>query len=101
MVAQRNVDDGSGGANLIESCRKLAKDLKAAMLEGGFKLGKLKFLHTALRGDNEEEEQDKEASILGISWNTKTDHLSVAIDEEEFLERARTPHQIVKQQASL
>ena len=60
------VDDGSGGANSVEKCRKLARDLKAAMLEGGFELGKWKFSHPALRGDDEEEEQDEEASILGI-----------------------------------
>ena len=60
------VDDGSGGANSVEKCWKLARDLKAAMLEGGFELGKWKFLHPALRGDDEEEEQDEEASILGI-----------------------------------
>ena len=62
---------------------------------------KWKFSHPALRGDDEEEEQDEEASILGIRWNTKTDRLSVAIDEEKFIERAQTPRQIVKQQASL
>ena len=67
----------------MEKCRKLAKDLKAAMLEGGFELGKWKFSHPALRGDDEEEEQDEEASILSIRWNTKTDLLSVAIDEEK------------------
>ena len=92
-------DDGSGGANSIEKCKKLASDLEAAMAKGGFKLAKWKYIHPQLRRDDEEEQEEQ--SILGISWNTKEDTLSVTIDEARFAVRATTPRLIVQQQAAL
>ena len=38
---------------------------------------------------------------MGIVWNTKDDTLGVAIEEEKYTARARTPREIVQQQASL
>ena len=98
------VDDGSGGNNSIEGCKKLCKDLKAAMEMGGFSLGKWKFSHKELRsavGEEEEEEEAEEEKILGIVWNLKEDTLAVSIEEERFLEPATTPRKVVQQQASL
>ena len=94
------VDDGSGGSNTIERCKKLARDLEAAMEKGGFRLAKWKYSHPQLRREGEEE-QEEQQSILAISWNTKEDTLSVAVDEAKFKEEATTPRMVVKQQASL
>ena len=62
---------------------------------------KWKFSHPELRKEGEEEEQEEEQKILGIIWNTKDDTLGVAIEEEKYSGRARTPREIVQQQASL
>ena len=70
------VDDGSGGSNSLEACKKLCKDLKAAMEKGGFSLGKWKFSHKEIGealGQEEEEERPEEEKILGIIWNLKED----------------------------
>ena len=56
--------------------------------------------HPQLRREGEEE-QEEQQSILGISWNTKEDTLSVAVDETKFEEEATTPRMVVKQQALL
>ena len=98
------VDDGSGGNNSLEGCKKLCKDLKAAMEMGGFSLGKWKFSHKELKSAVEEEEEGEEVEeekILGIVWNLKEDSLAVSIEEERFLQPAKTPRQVVQQQAGL
>ena len=68
------------------------------MEEGGFSLGKWKFSHKELRvalGDEGEEEESEEERILGIIWNMKQDTLSVSIEEERFVELAKTTRQVV------
>ena len=49
----------------------------------------------------EEGEDEEVNTILGIQWNMTNDTLSVAVDEERFKERAKTPRQVVQQQAAL
>ena len=86
------VDDGSGGDNTVEGCKKLCDELEEAMKLGGFTLSKWKFSHPELKGDRTvEKEGEVEKKILGVVWNTDTDRLSVAIEDEKFEERAETP----------
>ena len=95
------VDDGSGGSNSLEGCKRLMRELEEAMKEGGFSLGKWKFSHQELAEGKEQEDDGKEKKILGIVWDTKTDEFKVSIDLEKFEAEADTPRLVVTQQASL
>ena len=96
------VDDGTGGDDDLEMCKKLCKELEEAMALGGFSLSKWIFSHRDMSEENnQEEDEEKERRILGIVWNTKEDTLSVAIDEEKYKEEATTPRHVVQQQAAL
>ena len=47
------------------------------------------------------EDEEAEKKLLGVVWNTDTDRLSVAIEEEKFAQQAKTPRHVVQQQAAL
>ena len=55
----------------------------------------------SLSKDLEWEEEEEVDKILGIVWDMRRDRLSVAVEEEKFSQRAKTPRQVVQQQASL
>ena len=95
------VDDGSSGDNSIEGCKMLCDELEKAMKLGGFDLDKWKFSHRELEGERKVDGETAEKKLLGVVWNTDTDRLSVAIEDEKFEKRAETPRHVVQQQAAL
>ena len=54
------VDDGTGGANSVEECKEVCRQLDEAMKLGGLPLSKWKFSHPVLREEGEVEEQEEE-----------------------------------------
>ena len=58
-------------------------------------------IHSLSKRSEWEEDAEEIDRILSIVWDMRRDRLSVAVEEEKFSQRAKTPRQVVQEQASL
>ena len=103
------MDDCAGGGRNIQQAKTLKQNLKEAMRQGGFSLGKWQSNAPELI-DNEEGKAIKAIAdnakpdmtkVLGVSWDSKNDNLCFQFDKEKVEKAVETPRQLVSVQASI
>ena len=100
------VDDGSAGANDLQSALAIKADLIAAMRLGGFELSKWKSNFPELADAPVQEEkcfsmaEEEVTKVLGVSWKPQSDVFTFKFLPKKGLV-ASTPRQLVSIQASL
>ena len=103
------VDDGSGGANDVQSALELKENVKKALDLGGFSLGKWQSNAKEITDGEKDDvvkigeglEDEGTAKALGVTWRTKADTLSFVIDKEIVEREVTTPRGLVAVQSSV
>ena len=93
------VDDGSGGADDVETALKHKEDLILAMKMGGFELTKWKSNYPELMDDTDQTEKifseaEEITKVLGMSWKPAVDLFTFKFNPKKGL-HADTPRQLV------
>ena len=104
------VDDGSGGANDVETALELKENLKKAFDLGGFSLGKWQSNAPEITdGENKDQivkigeglDYEGTSKALGVTWKTKADTLSFVVDQAVVEREVTTPRGVVAVQSSI
>ena len=93
----------------MQQAKTLMQNLKEAMKQGGFSLGKWQSNSPELVDDEEgdaikaiaDNAKPDVTKVLGVSWDSKNDNFVFQFDKEKVEKAVETPRQLVSVQASI